>query len=145
MMMMTIQDRDYQLLFRDFPVLHKTVNALYSFKVIDPVLIDLRGKKTVTDEFLLICTCQSEAQMKSVLNNTKKVLAAEGVKDIKIDYDTGVKWAILVCGEVIIHVFEKRTRAFYSLERMWGEAAIFSLSSEQHTIAKEAEDDREYI
>ncbi|MBF0429859.1 MAG: ribosome silencing factor [Fibrobacteria bacterium] len=141
-----IKNTDSAALLADNPLLQKSIQALFSYKVVDPVLIDLREVSTITDEFLVVCTCQSEVQMKSVLNNIKKLLSVAGVKQIRLDYSPGVKWAILVCEVMILHIFEKNTRVFYSLERIWGDVPIISLTPELHALeTEEAEDDREYI
>jgi ribosome-associated protein len=65
--------------------------------------------------------------MRAVLNNTRKSLRRRLFTGIRVEYSPGVKWGILDCGDLVIHVFEKRTRNFYALERLWGDATIIDL------------------
>ncbi|MFC1584621.1 ribosome silencing factor [Fibrobacterota bacterium] len=119
----------------------KAVEALFMHKIENPVLIDLHAFRNLTYDYLIICTCQSEVQMKAVLNHTRKILRRQGVTGTRIEYSPGVKWGILDCGELIIHTFEKKTRAFYSLERMWSDSKITELHGEDYVT--EREEDRE--
>ena len=70
------------------------------------------------------------AVMRAVLNNTRKVLKGGKITRARIEYSPGVKWGILDCGELVIHVFEKNTRNYYSLERLWADAKITALHAE---------------
>ncbi|HKP94687.1 MAG TPA: ribosome silencing factor [Fibrobacteria bacterium] len=122
----------------------KAAGILFSKKVEDAVLLDLRGLSSLTD-FYLICTCQNETQMRGVLHHTYRVLSREGIKALRSEYHTGVRWAVLDYGDLIIHLFEKDTRSYYSLERLWADAKSTRLKPEDYATHEEetAEDEDE--
>ena len=126
-------------------LVRRTAQLIFDKKVEDVVVLDLQGISTLTD-YYLICTCRSEAQMRSAVSSTQKALSKEGIKAIRSDYATGVRWAILDFGELIIHFFEKGTRDFYSLERLWADAKVIPLKAEDHQLAapEEKDSDEEY-
>ena len=122
---------------------HKAAGILFSKKAEDAVLLDLRGLSSLTD-YYLICTCQNEAQMRAVLHNTYRVLSREGIKALRSEYHGGVRWAVLDYGDLIIHLFEKDTRNYYSLERLWADAKSTRLQPEAFVHhEKDAEDEDE--
>ena len=121
----------------------KAATYLFSKKVEDAVLLDLRGLSSLTD-FYLICTCQNEAQMRAVLHNTAKTLSRDGIKALRSEYHSGVRWAVLDYGDIIIHLFEKDTRSYYSLERLWADAKATKLKAEDYvTHATETAEDED--
>lgn len=122
---------------------HKAAGILFSKKAEEAVLLDLRGLSSLTD-FYLICTCSNEAQMRGILNNTYRALSREGIKALRSEYHSGVRWAVLDYGDLIIHLFEKDTRNYYSLERLWADAKATKLKPEDYvTEEKETEDEDE--
>jgi ribosome-associated protein len=122
----------------------KAAAILFAKKADDLVLLDLRGLSSLTD-FYLISTCQNEAQMRAVLHNVSKALSKEGIKPLRSEYHGGVRWAVLDYGDIIIHLFEKETRSYYSLERLWADAKAVKLKAEDYVTEAEtsAEDEDE--
>jgi ribosome-associated protein len=122
----------------------KAATILFSKKVDEVVLLDLRGLSSLTD-FYLISTCQNEAQMRAVLHHTSKALSKEGIKPLRSEYHTGVRWAVLDYGDLIVHLFEKDTRSYYSLERLWADAKATKLKASDYVTHEEetAEDEDE--
>ncbi len=121
---------------------HKAAAILFGKKVEDAVILDLRGLSSLTD-FYLICTCANEAQMRAVLHYTYKVLSRDGIKALRSEYHGGVKWAVLDYGDLIIHLFEKDTRNYYSLERLWADAKSTKLNAEDYVIHQEDTEDED--
>lgn len=122
---------------------HKAAALLFAKKADKAVLLDLRGLSSLTD-YYLICTCVNEAQMRGILNNVYRALSREGVKALRSEYHSGVRWAVLDYGDLIIHLFEKDTRNYYSLERLWADAKATELKAEDYATEEaetEAEDE----
>lgn len=115
---------------------HKAAGILFGKKAMEAVLLDLRGLSSLTD-FYLICTCANEAQMRGIMNGVYRALSREGIKALRSEYHSGVRWAVLDYGDLIIHLFEKDTRNYYSLERLWADAKSVKLKPEDYVTEEE--------
>ncbi len=124
----------------DMEVVRLAAQVLFSKKVEDAVLLDLRGLSTITD-FYLICTCQNESQMRAIINGTTRALSRKGIKSLRAEYHGGVRWAIIDYGDLIIHLFEKDTRTYYSLERLWADAKVTKLDPADYASPEEEQED----
>ncbi|MCH8272863.1 MAG: RsfS/YbeB/iojap family protein, partial [Candidatus Marinimicrobia bacterium] len=45
-------------------------------------------------------------------------------------YDN-LKWVLVDYVDVVIHIFEKETRDYYDIERLWADAEITTISDEE--------------
>ncbi len=116
-------------------ILNASISELYALKAEDLVLIDIRKIPTITDDFIIVCTCQSEVQMQSIIRKMGRLLKEKKLPHIKTEYSPGVKWGILDCGEFVLHVFEEGTRAYYSLERLWRDSPQYELAAEDFGLS----------
>lgn len=110
------------------PLVECAVDILTANRGEDTVVMDVRHVSTVTDYFV-ISTCQNEIQMKALLDRIHRAVKPLMREGPLSDYVPGVKWGVLDCGDVMIHLFEKKQRERYSLERLWSGAAITRLPS----------------
>ena len=98
------------------------VRAMQDKKALDVVVLDLRKAGGFTD-FFLIGTGTNARQIAAI---------ADGVQDtLKKDFEErpalveGVhrsEWILLDYFNFVVHVFSRDCRAFYGLERLWGNA-----------------------
>ncbi len=116
----------------------RAATELFAKKAEDVVLMDLRNLSTVAD-YYLIATCRNEPQMRAILGGMQRALSREGMKALRSEYMPGVRWAVLDYGDLIVHLFEKQTRGFYSLERLWADAPSTTLRAEDYV--KDADDE----
>jgi ribosome-associated protein len=108
------------------------VTAVCDKKAEDVVVLDLRKTGGFTDYFV-ICTGGNARQMTaiadSVLDTLKQSLQerpalAEGVNKSE--------WILLDYFNFVVHIFSRECRAFYGLERLWGNAERHEITDEKH-------------
>ena len=85
-------------------------------------MLDVRGISTFTD-FFVICSATSEPQLKAIANEIQTRLKEDhGVRAVAMDGFPASQWIVLDYLEVVVHIFHRDKRAFYSLEDLWGDA-----------------------
>lgn len=113
-------------------------------KAEDIKILDLRELTTVTD-FFVICTAHSDPQVKAIAD-----AVMEGSKNIdeRVWHKEGMaqrSWILLDFVDVVVHIFLRDTRTFYSLEKLWGDAEVIEVSDENPPAIEEAEEETEDI
>lgn len=98
-----------------------------SKKAEDVKILDLRKLTTISD-FFVICTAYSDTQVKAIADTV-----IEGAKkmDERVWHKEGMEqksWVLLDFVDVVVHIFLKDTRKFYSLEKLWADAAVTEVS-----------------
>ena len=94
----------------------------------DVVVLDLRGRSDVCD-FFLLASGQSETQVKALARHLRDRLLDEGAKAKGLEGLDGGRWALLDYFDVVVHVFHVRTREYFQLERLWGDAPRLDLEA----------------
>ena len=85
-------------------------------------MLDLRGISTFTD-FFVICSAASEPQLKAIAGEIETRLKEDHeVRPIAIDGFPASQWMVLDYLQVVVHIFHRDKREFYSLEDLWGDA-----------------------
>ena len=90
-------------------------------KGVAPVALDLRSLDGVADYFLIV-SGQSEVQVKAIAEAIEERLGDLGARPWHVEGLEGRRWVLLDYVELVIHVFHERTREYYLLERLWGDA-----------------------
>ena len=99
----------------------KAVRAALDKKALDVVVLDLRNTPAFTDHFVL-CSGLSQRQVKAIADGVEEALRAVKVRPAHIEGYDRADWILMDFFTFIVHVFTPQTRAFYSLERLWGDA-----------------------
>ena len=98
------------------------VSACLAKKATNPVLLDLRELEAVSD-FFVVVSAASEVQVKAIADHVEDVLRERsGVKPWHVEGLDGRRWVLLDYVDVVVHVFHEKTREYYLLERLWGDA-----------------------
>jgi ribosome-associated protein len=107
----------------------KAVRAALDKKASDVVVLDLRGTPAFTD-FFVLCSGQSQRQVKAIADAVEEALRAAKVRPAHVEGYERAEWILMDYFTFIVHVFTPATRAFYSLERLWGDAERLDVSDE---------------
>jgi len=92
----------------------------------DLVVLDLRGLSTVAD-FFVICSARSTTQADTIVDAVRMALKGAGARPRHQEGDAASGWVLVDYSDVVVHVFVGETRAFYALERLWGDAPVFAV------------------
>ncbi len=102
--------------------------SLEDDKADDPVIIDLQGKTTIADR-MIIASGRSSRQVQAMAEHLMVRLKAAGANGVRVEGRASADWVLIDAGDVIVHLFRPEIRAFYDLERMWGDD-LFNGASE---------------
>lgn len=101
----------------------------------DIVLLDLSGLLVVTDVFV-VASGTSNRHVKSLVEDAEEALRAVGRRPLRREGVDHGEWVLLDYGDVVVHVFDRQTRAYYELERLWADAP--HIAFERSSSAAEA-------
>jgi ribosome-associated protein len=92
----------------------------------DVVVLDLRGRSDVCD-FFVIATGRSDTQVRGLARWVRDKALDDGQKTRGVEGVDDGGWALLDFFDVVVHVFHERTREYFQLERLWGDAPRLDL------------------
>ena len=71
----------------------------------------------------MICSATSEPHLKAISGEIETRLKEDhGIRAVAIDGFPASHWIVLDYLQVVVHIFHRDKRAFYSLEDLWGDA-----------------------
>ncbi len=70
----------------------------------------------------MICSGESAVQIRAIADHIKEILKKQGIKPLRIEGSDSASWILMDYGDVVIHIFEDKTRAYYELEKFWLDA-----------------------
>lgn len=83
---------------------------------------------TVLCEYFLICTATSSTHVRALADEVEEKLEQAGVRPHHIE-GKATGWIALDYGSIIVHIFGRNEREFYSLDKMWSDATNIDLES----------------
>ena len=91
-------------------------------KAVDVVELDLRGVVDYTD-FFVVCSGNTGRQAKAIHDGILEGLKRDhGTLPRRVEGSSRAGWILMDYMDVVVHIFTPETRAFYRLEKLWGEA-----------------------
>ena len=89
------------------------------------IRLNLKDIETAICDYFIICHGTSNTHVSaiadSVIDETIKTLKEKPFN--REGLENG-EWILLDYGNVVVHVFQRETRDFYNIEKLWGDAEI---------------------
>jgi ribosome-associated protein len=100
------------------PEIRYAVEAAQEKHAVDVTVLKLAGTGAFVEYFLL-CSGQSQPQIKAIGDAIEERLSEEGVRLAHREGKAGAEWMLLDYGDFVVHIFSERARNYYDLERLW--------------------------
>ncbi len=72
---------------------------------------------------MVVASGRSARHVASIADHLAEKVKAGGFGRAIVEGEKTGDWAIIDCGDVVVHVFRPEVRAFYDLEAMWSAVA----------------------
>ena len=99
-------------------LIEKVQTLLDDMKARDLVVIDVKGKSSVTD-YMVIASGTSRRHVLSMADEVLQKVKQLGVMPMGSEGQEGGEWVLVDLGDIVVHVMMPDARSFYDLERLW--------------------------
>lgn len=106
--------------------------AILDKKATDVLILHI-AKLTSVADYLVICSGDSERQVRAIADHVDGILSSQGYLPLSTEGASSAKWMLMDFGDVVVHIFLRDIREHYALEKLWGDAAPVRLPSERQT------------
>jgi ribosome-associated protein len=97
-------------------------------KAEDILILDVKNVTTVADYFVIL-TGGTRRQLRAIANRIVKATREAKYRIHHVEgYEQG-HWILIDLNSVIVHVFDRPTREYYELERLWSDAPVVQLQA----------------
>lgn len=94
------------------------INALEDLKAEDILVLDVKGKTTITD-WVIVATGSSSRHVRSIANNVAVEAKKANTPHLGSEGEEDGEWVLVDLGDVIVHVMQRQAREYYDLESLW--------------------------
>lgn len=74
---------------------------------------------TIVADYFILASGRSDVHVKSLCDEIQKVMFEAGKQQLRLEGYREGRWIVIDYGDILIHIFHKREREFYGLERLW--------------------------
>ncbi len=100
-------------------VLAKSIEKVLDDKLAEEIKIIEVSKLTSLCDYFVICTARSDTHVEALCDDLEEALEKVGVSPLHREGTKDSGWIVLDYATVIVHVFNRTSREFYSLEKLW--------------------------
>ena len=101
------------------------IKGMREIKAKEIVSLDLRNIETSVCDFFIVCHGTSNTHVSAIADSViKETLKSIKEKPWHKEGLTNGDWILLDYGNVVAHIFQKETRDYYNIEKLWADADI---------------------
>ena len=101
------------------------VKGMREMKAKEIVSLDLRNLDSSVCDFFIVCHGTSNTHVSAIADSIiEETLESIKEKPYNKEGLTNGDWVLLDYGNIVAHIFQKETRDYYNIEKLWGDAKI---------------------
>lgn len=81
----------------------------------------------------MICSGESTTQVKAIAEHIEDEFMKNAIKPLSTEGLRYAHWVLMDYGDVVVHIFEDETRAYYELEKLWLDAPRIAIAEEERS------------
>ena len=113
-------------------LLENIVNSIKESKGKEIVSLDLRKIESAICKYFIVCTGTSNTHVNSIERQIRRKISQDlGEKALHTEGNNTGEWVLIDYYDIIVHVFQEKTRKFYNIEDFWGDAKIINYKEEE--------------
>ncbi|RCW88456.1 ribosome-associated protein [Halanaerobium sp. DL-01] len=101
-------------------------------KAEDIEILNLEGLTVIADYFV-ICSANSDKQVRAIYRAVDEKLSELNIEYKKVAGLDDARWVLMDYADVVVHIFQKREREYYDLDRLWADAEKILRKEERQT------------
>jgi len=117
-----------------YNLVKKAAETAHNKKATDVIILTLKDLTSVTDYFV-ICTGEVDAHVKAIADEIRRALKHE-IKPWHIEGYQHLQWVLMDYVDFVVHVFQKDTREYYNIERLWADAPVERIDIPDENMAE---------
>lgn len=99
------------------------VEGIQNRKGANITILDLRKIENMIAEYFVICEGESNVHVDALSDSVEQTVRNDaGEKPLHVEGKQNAEWILLDYMNVVVHVFQKPVRNYYSLEELWADA-----------------------
>jgi len=111
-------------------LLQTVVNVCEDRQASDCLVLDMKQLTPMAD-YYVICHGNNERQVQAIAKTLKDTVEEEGFEVRRMEGYEQARWILMDLNNIICHIFHKDERAYYNIERLWGDAEEVSVEDVQ--------------
>jgi len=106
-------------------IVEKIVEGIQERKGKNIVVVNLTKLQEAPCSFFVICEGDSNVHVNAIGMSIKEYVREKiNEKPFATDGFENSEWIAMDYGQIIVHVFQRHTRAFYDIEHLWSDAKL---------------------
>ena len=111
-------------------LLTEIISGIENIKGEDINKLDLREIDNTPCDYFVICSGNSNTQVSAIVNSIQKTVSkALHEKPYHTEGLEVAEWVLIDYVDIVVHVFQKKTRDYYNIEELWGDAKSTPIAS----------------
>ena len=113
-------------------LLKNIVNVIQDAKGEEIISLDLKKIDSAICKYFIICTGTSSTHVNSIENKIKKTISQNlDEKPWHTEGNNIGEWVLMDYHDIIVHIFQEKTRKLYNIEDFWGDAKFTNYKEEK--------------
>ncbi|GBE05360.1 ribosomal silencing factor RsfS [bacterium BMS3Abin10] len=107
----------------------KAAKTANSKKAKDILVLELKDISSIADYFV-ICSGESSTQVKAIAEAIDEKFSKDKMQPLGREGVNFARWILMDYGDVVVHIFDKESRDYYELEKLWLDAPRVSIEKQ---------------